>query len=127
MKEAALILFGAIIGFFIGRFQSFLDRLQVGRNTFRECIADLHASLDSCDLDEMEFFERSLPVLRREVRRVSRFVRAKSRARLNEAMKRYDSHHPSEFASGITRAATAFKSGKSHKERLHEMLDEFVV
>jgi len=35
MKEAALILFGAVIGFFVSRFQSALDKRRDAKNEFR--------------------------------------------------------------------------------------------
>ncbi|MHB8520045.1 MAG: hypothetical protein ACYDH9_04745 [Limisphaerales bacterium] len=125
MKEAYLVLFGSLVGFLLARLQSALDLKVDGRNAFRECISDLHAKLDSSDVHEECFFEDSVPVLHREVRRVLRFVGAKRKACLRQAMKDYESHHKSEFAGARTRQVAAIATGKSHKERLHELLDGF--
>jgi hypothetical protein len=125
MKEVLLTMFGAVIGFFVSRLTSHFDRKVDGRNDFRDCILDLHAKLDSSELDEEGFFEESLPILRQRVWKVLHFVSVKRQECLRQAMKDYEAHHKSEFAGGHTRFVAHADTGKSHKERLHEMLNKF--
>jgi hypothetical protein len=130
MKDAAIAIFSAIIGFCLSRWQSHTDRNRFGRDAFISVTADLRAKLD--DLAPADFIIESIPILRPAIYRVRPY--AKDWTGLQSLWQEFESKYKTqrqkdteetEFRLDVAEALRKRDGGKTAVETLADYLDKF--
>lgn len=132
MKEIALIIFGAVVGFFVSRIQSSLDKRRDAKDAFLVFISIQRRSIDRRDFDGWHL--RTKTDFRDAISRVHRFLRRPQRNSIDDTWREYDAIRDdqlrNENETGILQELEAIDTSKPPRtpkpsEILNSFLDRF--